>query len=80
LPTALIAIGMCKRGLSAARSGEKSLFFSLIPMPFSQISQNVCTAAYPPPLGFSCVGFWRRVGGSAVFCDVFLFFLFFFNT
>jgi hypothetical protein len=33
-PTALRAIGMCKRGLSAARSGEKSLFFNLIPMPF----------------------------------------------
>jgi hypothetical protein len=34
LPTALRAIGMCERGLSAARSGEKSLFFSLIPMLF----------------------------------------------
>jgi tellurite resistance protein TehA-like permease len=75
LPTALIAIGKCKRGLSAARSGEKSLFFSLIPMPFSLISQNVCAAAYPPPLGFLCWGFRGAVGGSTVFHDVF--FLFF---
>jgi hypothetical protein len=46
---------------------ERMLFF---------ISWNVCTAAYPPPLGFSCVGFWRRVGGSTVFHEGF--FLFFF--
>jgi hypothetical protein len=44
-------------------------------MPFL-ILQNVCAAAYPPPLGFLCEGFWRRVGGSTVFHEGF-FFIFF---
>jgi hypothetical protein len=29
----------------------------------------------PAAVGLLCVGFWRRVGGSAVFCEVFSFFL-----
>jgi hypothetical protein len=43
---------------------------------FFLVSPNVCAAAYPPPLGFLRVGFWRRVGGSTVFgAGFFLFFL-----
>jgi hypothetical protein len=33
---------------------------------FFALSHNGGTAAYPPPLGFLCEGFWWWVGGSAV--------------
>jgi hypothetical protein len=52
---------------------EERFFFIFL------IVENGCTPAYPPPLGFLCVGFWRRVGGGAVFgAGVFLFFYFIF--
>jgi hypothetical protein len=45
---------------------------------FFLVALNDCTAAYPPLWAFVC---WllRRVGGSAVFAEVF-FFYFFVNT
>jgi hypothetical protein len=47
-------------------------------MPFSLISQNVCAAAYPPPVGLLREGFWRWVGGSTVFPAAFFFIFFIF--
>jgi hypothetical protein len=45
-------------------------------MPFFGFSERLYLRI-PAAVGLLCVGFWRRVGVSTVFCEVFFFFIFF---
>jgi hypothetical protein len=47
-------------------------------MPFFDFTERL-HCRIPAAVGLSCVGFWRRVGGSAMFPAAF-FFIFFLST